>query len=123
MNAGFHYWPIREFGERSDGITDSGHNSFQIYSKRSEQSKLPAKRKPTAPLALTSSEWRDKGTFGARLPTAFRPSRLVQERFFIHQKKFALLRRAGDRPLRLERRLVFEESFHETTERDHPTTS
>src|SRR5262245_23937833 len=45
-----------------------------IYSKRSEQSKTACQRKPTARLALSSSERRPKAPL-AHLPTALRPSR------------------------------------------------
>ena len=40
-----------------------------VYSKRSEEPKTACQRKPTAPLALSASERREKGPF-ARLPTA-----------------------------------------------------
>ena len=52
-----------------------------IYSRRSEEPKAACQRKPTGPLALSSTEQLDKGDF-ARLPTALRPSRPVQHRVF-----------------------------------------
>ena len=51
--------------------------SDSIYSKRPDESKTACQRKPTAPLALSASEAREKGPF-ARLPTAPRPSRPAQ---------------------------------------------
>ena len=54
-----------------------------IYSRRSEEPKAACQRKPTAPLALSSTERLHKKPF-ACLPTALRPSRPVQQRIF-HQ--------------------------------------
>ena len=54
-----------------------------IYSKRSEQSKTACQRKPTARLALTSTERRDKEPF-MPFSTAFRPLRPLQPWLF-HQ--------------------------------------
>ena len=48
--------------------------------------KTACQRKPTAPLALSSSERRHKGPF-AHLPTALRPSRLVQQWVFYQAEK------------------------------------
>jgi hypothetical protein len=58
----------------------------RVYSKRSEQSKTACQRKPTAPLALSSSERRDKEPF-TPFSTAFRPLRRYNRGFFIKQKK------------------------------------
>ena len=60
--------------------------SESIYSKRSEEPKTACQRKPTAPLALSSSERRHKEPF-ARLPTALRPSRPVQQWVFHQAEK------------------------------------
>ena len=57
-----------------------------IYSRQSEEPKTACQRKPTAPLALSSSERRHKGPF-AHLPTALRPSRLVQQWVFYQAEK------------------------------------
>ena len=57
-----------------------------IYSKRSEEQKTTCQRKPTAPLALSSSERLHKEPF-AHLPTALRPSRLVQQWVFYQAEK------------------------------------
>jgi hypothetical protein len=57
-----------------------------IYSKRSEQSKTACQRKPMAPLARSSTERFPKEPF-ARLPTALRPSRLVQQWVFYQAEK------------------------------------
>jgi hypothetical protein len=54
-----------------------------ICSKRSEQSKTACQRKPTARLALTSTERRDKEPF-TPFSTAFRPLRPLQPWLF-HQ--------------------------------------
>ena len=54
-----------------------------IYSKRSEQSKTACPRKPTARIALTSTERRDKEPF-TPFSTAFRPLRPLQPWLF-HQ--------------------------------------
>src|SRR5262245_21250015 len=57
-----------------------------IYSKRSEQSKTACQRKPTARLALSSSERRPKAPL-AHLPTALRPSRPAQPWLFHQAEK------------------------------------
>ena len=57
-----------------------------IYSKRSEEPKTACQRKPTVLLALSSSEQLAKGAF-ARLPTALRPSRPVQQWVFHQAEK------------------------------------
>jgi len=57
-----------------------------IYSKRSEEPKPACQRKPTAPLALSSSERRHIEPFGC-LPTALRPSRPVQPWVFHQAEK------------------------------------
>src|SRR5262245_53222780 len=54
-----------------------------IYSRRSEEPKAACQRKPTAPLALSSTERLHKKPF-ARLPTTLRPSGPVQQWIF-HQ--------------------------------------
>ena len=64
----------------------SGMRVESIYSKQSEEPKAACQRKPTAPLALSSSEQLDKGGF-ARFPTALRPSRPVQHRVFHQAEK------------------------------------
>ena len=57
-----------------------------IYSRQSEDPKTACQRKPTAPLALSSSERRHKEHF-ARLPTTPWPSRLVQPWVFYQSEK------------------------------------
>jgi hypothetical protein len=53
---------------------------------RSEQPKPAYQRKPTAPLALNSSERRHKAPL-ARLPTALRPDRPAQQWVFHQAEK------------------------------------
>jgi len=57
-----------------------------IYSKRSEEQKTACQPKPTAPLALSSSERRHKAPL-AHLPTALRPSRPAQQWVFHQAEK------------------------------------
>jgi hypothetical protein len=57
-----------------------------IYSRRSEEPKASCQRKPTAPLALSSTERLHKKPF-ACLPTALRPSGPVQQRIFHQAQK------------------------------------
>src|SRR5215475_5298499 len=57
-----------------------------IYSRRSEEPKAACQRKPTAPLALSSTERLNKKPF-ACLPTALRPSGPVQQRIFHQTEK------------------------------------
>jgi hypothetical protein len=65
-------------------LTHRAHRRVEsIYSRRSEEPKAACQRKPTAPLALSSSERRHKAPL-ANLPTAFRPSRPAQQWVF-HQ--------------------------------------
>src|SRR5215475_3163508 len=57
-----------------------------IYSRRSEEPKAACQRKPTAPLALSSTERLHKKPF-ACLPTALRPSGPVQQWIFHQAEK------------------------------------
>src|SRR5262245_65734039 len=64
-----------------------------IYSKRSEEPKVACQRKPTTPLALSSTERLHKKPF-ACLPTALRPSGPVQQWIF-HQAEKELTTLSG----------------------------
>src|SRR5262245_21912236 len=69
------------------GLPTRGHRVRRrvesIYFRRSEEPKAACQRKPTAPLALSSTERLHKKPF-ACLPTALRPSGPVQQWIF-HQ--------------------------------------
>src|SRR5215510_7465980 len=69
--------PTDPTSPRAPGLVES------IYSKQSEEPKAACQRKPTGPLALSSTERPHKKPF-ACLPTALRPSGPVQQRIF-HQ--------------------------------------
>src|SRR5262249_58822744 len=60
-----------------------GGHCRSIYPSKREEPKTACQRKPTAPLALSSSEQRHKEPL-AHLPTALRPSGPVQQWIF-HQ--------------------------------------
>ena len=63
---------------------------FRLYRK---DPKTAWQRKPTAPLARSASEGREKRPFGRR-PTALRPSRPVQ-RWVFHEQKRKIIEKRG----------------------------
>ena len=87
--------------------------SDSIYSKRPDESKTACQRKATAPLAVSASKRRPKEPF-AHLPTALRPSRLVQQWVFYQAEKeltsLAVLRYGSG-----HRKRWFKNPIHSTT--------